>query len=896
MDTRHNVPRERKAGWPSIPPRLATTAAFFLVAAIQAALAGAGYLQATGAYSLSLVSPAAGFGVAVTIRYGHRMLPALALGMAVADVLHGNPLPVALWLSVAVVIGAGLGAELVWRFVPRMGRPEADARDLLAVLLLAGILATGATALLGAWGLHVIGGLPAGAIPATVGTWWLGDAVGVITVAPAVLAWLVPLRRREALARPGELAVLVILMVAVLTIAFGMRPPLPAALSDLHAEFLVLPFFVWGALRFGLVGAATTVLLMTAITTAASTLGNGPFGGGTIAEVYGLQFMLALGSGTVLLLGITTSHEGHLHRQAQSEAAFIRSIADNLPGAVYRRHLSADGELSYPYMAGRFAREFGLDDDSLQRPFQATAAAPRGLRHLYAQDFGFLHARLQRSAAELEPLEMELRYVRDDGGIRWVRSISRPRRTEHGGVIWDGILLDVTEEKEQRSRVEYLARHDPLTGLMNRTALRDQLDTALARARRHEHSVALCLLDLDRFKEINDSYGHAAGDALLQVVAERIRETVRLEDIKARLGGDEFMVAQSDVHDHGSVALACRRLAECLQQPFKHDEYILYPGVSIGVALFPADGASEDELFTAADQAMYRAKSGKSGPVFYSPDMGAEIKGRGELARDLAHAIQHRELTLHYQPQIFVPTGETCGVEALVRWQHPERGSISPGEFVPLAEERGLVSALDLLVLELALADAADWQSTPGFGFPVAINLSGVSLRDSEHRDRLAHAIRESSVPVNRLELELTETALVHATDERVADGLRALAALGVHFSADDFGTGYGSLTYLRSLPITRIKIDRSFVQGAPLHQNDAEIVRALLQLARNLGLHVIAEGVETQAELDKLSELGCLHVQGFHFARPMSRKALEEYVAARGVTFVDSLLDTYVV
>lgn len=858
-------------------------AGFLLVTAIQAGLCSLGYLLTTGAFGISPVWPAAGFGVAVAVVHGYRVLPALALGMTIADLAHGNPLPVALWLGLVVAAGAGVGAELVRRFVPRLGQAHADAADTIRFLLAAGVVATCVTALLGTWGLHAFGGLAAAEIAPTAWTWWLGDAVGVVTVAPFVLATLTPVRRREALARPGEMLGLVALTGAVVAASF--TPEARALAPHVHVEFAVLPFLVWGALRFGLIGAATACLVMTAIATGATAIGLGPYGDGTIAQLHGLQFVLAVATATMLLLGITTSHKAHLRRQAQHESDFIRAIAENLPGAVFRRRLSADGYVSYPYMAGRFAREFGLDAGATDYALagDADTTPPPGLRYIHGQDYQQLHQRLHRSAADLEPLEMELRFVRDDGEIRWARSISRPHRTAGGGVTWDGILLDVTAEKEQQAQAEYLARHDPLTGLLNRAGLHELIGPALSRARRQGHSVAVCLIDLDDFKEINDSRGHLAGDAVLRAVSERIRETMRLEDIKARLGGDEFIVIQTDVQDHGNAAHACRRLAERLHEPFELDGGPVRTGASMGVALFPDDVESEHALFVAADQAMYQAKRDDSGTVFYSAEMGTEVRARGELVHDLGSAIERRELEVYYQPQIHVPTGELSGVEALVRWRHPERGWISPGVFVPLAEERGLVGALDLLVLDQVLADVARWEQTHGFEFPVAVNLSGASLRDDAHRDRLARVIQDSGVPTARLELELTETTLVHAADQRVSDGLRALAALGVRFSADDFGTGYGSLTYLRALPITRIKIDRSFVQGAPSRTEDAEIVRALLQLAGNLGLQVIAEGVETRKELDTLNRLGCTYVQGFYFARPMPRDALVRFVHERG-------------
>lgn len=874
----NHKPSAVAAGEPPSGRRLGTLwFGWLAVMAIQTLLAALGLLAVGSDFIASPVWPAAGFAVAVTILYGYGVLPAVAAGSALASLaVDGTSLPLALWLGCAGAMGAGTGAYLVHRWVPRFGQPDADSGEVLRFQLATAVVGTAVAALLGATGITVGGDAPPALFGNTLLTWWLGDLTGVMTVAPFVLTWLQPHRRREALQRPRELLVFVAVTALVVATAFGLYAQLSVVASHIRPDFAVVPLLVWGALRFGLLGAATGGILVTAVATIATLGGAGPYAGGSLADMHALQFMVAVAMATALLLGITTTRKHYLHRQAADEAAFVRSIADNLPGAVFRRHMTPDGKVTYPYMAGQFAREFGLD-------WVGEAGEHDSAKEQSLELTGPELERLRRSAAEMEPFETELRFVHDDGSVGWARSMSRPH-CEAGGVTWDGILLDVTREKEQHTRVEYLAHHDPLTGLLNRAGLHDLLEPALSRARRQDQFVALWLLDLDGFKGINDRYGHSVGDDLLKVAADRIRETMRVEDIKARLGGDEFVVVQTDVRDAAGVDAVCQRLAARLREPVELDDLTLRMSASIGIALFPTDGTTSDGLFIAADHAMYEAKARDNTPVFYSAKMGSDARERSDLTQALAAAIAQRKITVQYQPQVDMPSGEIIGCEALARWWHPGRGWIAPDRFVPLAEEKGLISGLDGVVFEQVLADQAAWQSERGLDLPVAVNLSGASLRDASNRDRLVSSLRASGIAPSRLELEFTESTLVHASDERVGQALCSLAALGVRLSADDFGTGYGSLTYLRSLPITRIKIDRSFVEGAPVCSGDREIVRALLQLARNLGLQVVAEGVATASQEATLKELGCRYAQGYYFARPMSGNHLLAFIAQREV------------
>lgn len=412
------------------------------------------------------------------------------------------------------------------------------------------------------------------------------------------------------------------------------------------------------------------------------------------------------------------------------------------------------------------------------------------------------------------------------------------------------------------------ARHDALTGLLNRAALTSELEQAAAAAAAGGPGLAVVLLDLDRFKEVNDTLGHHVGDALLRAVARRLSGVVRADSLAARLGGDEFvlLLPGCTVHEAEQVA---RRALDAVRLPVHVDGLVLEVDGSFGVARWSTDGpSSAADLLRAADVAMYAAKADHAGVVVHAPAMTDRTVERLTLSGDLRRGIRDGELRVHYQPRVAVPDGRVRGVEALVRWAHPERGLLAPGAFVPVAEQTGLIRQLTDAVLEQALTDCRRWDEQ-GLGLDVAVNLSAPSLLDSSLPDRVAALLAVHRVPASRLELEVTESAAMRDPDRAVAV-LRRLRALGVRLSVDDYGTGHASLAYLTRLPVSALKIDRSFVQTMELDAGDRTIVRSTIDLAHSLGLRVVAEGVETREAWRQLVELGCDEAQGFWLGRPV--------------------------
>ena len=423
---------------------------------------------------------------------------------------------------------------------------------------------------------------------------------------------------------------------------------------------------------------------------------------------------------------------------------------------------------------------------------------------------------------------------------------------------------DITEQRRAQESISFHARHDPLTGLPNRLAMRDELKRHLVRNARGEELAVLCM-DLDRFKIVNDTFGHAVGDLLLTQVADRMRRCARGTDYVARMGGDEFAVFQCGTQQPVSATALAHRLINALNEPFDLDGQVAQIGASIGVALAPFDGDNPDALLKSADLALYRAKAAGRGTLrFFEPAMDAQAQKRRALEGDLRQALVHGQLHLAYQPQVDIKTLQVSGFEALLRWAHPTRGNIPPVEFIPLAEETGLIVPIGAWVLAQACRDAALWPEH----VRVAVNVSAVQFTRRALLTEVMTALSEAGLNAQRLEIEITESVLLQ--DQKQALGLLTeLRAQGVRVAMDDFGTGYSSLSYLRSFAFDRIKIDRSFVHDVDHNPEARAIVRAIAGLGANLAMAVTAEGVETLAQLEVMRVEGCSEVQGYLFSQP---------------------------
>ncbi|MDX3925661.1 MAG: EAL domain-containing protein [Shinella sp.] len=429
---------------------------------------------------------------------------------------------------------------------------------------------------------------------------------------------------------------------------------------------------------------------------------------------------------------------------------------------------------------------------------------------------------------------------------------------------WVGTYEDITERLRSEEQIAFMARHDGLTGLPNRSSFRDELEFQIGYAGRVGGKVAVIGIDLDKFKEINDTRGHAVGDEVLTTLARRMRECLEADENIARFGGDEF-AASKRFDDISELNDFVKRLERCLTEEIKVDGYEIKPGASLGISIYPIDGDNVEMLLNNADLAMYRAKESLTQSVcFYEVSMDEAARRRRLIANDLWMAAERNELHLHYQVQKSVNTGETIGYEVLLRWQHPERGQITPSEFIPIAEECGAILTIGEWVLREACREAASWNNE----YKIAVNLSPVQLANTDVANLVHRVLIETGLKPQRLELEITESTII-GDKERALKTLRQIKALGVTIAIDDFGTGYSSLETLRSFPFDKIKLDRSFMSEVESSQEAKAIIRAILALGHSLKVPILAEGVETQNQLEILFREGCDEAQGFFLGRP---------------------------
>ena len=489
------------------------------------------------------------------------------------------------------------------------------------------------------------------------------------------------------------------------------------------------------------------------------------------------------------------------------------------------------------------------------------------------------HKRIHDALVHKESVRSVLRNARKNGEVFWNDLRIDPVTNIDGEVThFVAVINDITEARYYERRLHHLAHHDPLTGLANRTLLQDQLKQAIDHALEYGVLGALAFLDLDNFKHINDNFGHEAGDVVLQEIASRLKANVREHDTVARVGGDEFVLVINDQPSTERVADLVERIRRSVRAPIDVAGREIVPGTSIGVSLFPLDGDSVDRVMRAADAAMYHAKAlGKNNAQFYTAELNQIVHQHLMLEANLSRAIRNDEMMLGYQPKVDLRTGKVVGAEALVRWRHPEQGMISPDEFIPVAEETGLIVPLGEWVIAEACGALKALRALGIDDFVISVNLSARQLRQRQFARHLAEVLKRHGVDPHMLELEVTESQLM----DRPAEAMEALAelkTLGVRLSIDDFGTGYSSLSRLQKFPVDFIKIDRSFLGGG-LHDGHAVITRAIIALGHNLKMKVIAEGVETFEQLAFLRAHHCDQMQGYYFSAALSQEKLQEMV-----------------
>ncbi|MDI1253058.1 EAL domain-containing protein [Thermomonas sp.] len=548
----------------------------------------------------------------------------------------------------------------------------------------------------------------------------------------------------------------------------------------------------------------------------------------------------------------------------------LRTIIETEPECV--KVIGQGGELLEMNAAGLAM----LEVDSIEQA--RGRSLPAFLLPEHREPFMELHQRVMNGESGM--LEFEI--VGRKGTRRWLETHAAPMRDADGKIVsLLGISRDITERKYSEKRIQYLANFDALTGLPNRNLLADHVQYAISMAKRSNGHLAVIFIDLDRFKEINDTLGHSVGDAFLIEVGARLKTVLRESDTVSRLGADEFILVLPDT-DAQAAAKIANELLEAIALPYQVEQYALIVTASIGIAIYPHDGESLESLLRSADTAMYRAKEdGRNGSRFFTAEMQADATRHMQLVNAMRRALQQDQFQLHYQPQFSLGNDQMIGVEALLRWEHPELGAISPMEFIPVSEDCGLILPIGEWVIRTAVHQLKQWLDR---GYPpmiMAVNLSAVQFRHSSLPDLVKSILAEASLPAELLELELTESVAMHDPKGAI-QVMNNLHERGIRMSIDDFGTGYSSLNYLKKFRVYKLKIDKSFIQDITTDSEDRAIVAAIISMSRSLGLKTIAEGVETVEQLEFLREQGCDEAQGYYFSKPLPVAKMDALLAAR--------------
>ena len=584
--------------------------------------------------------------------------------------------------------------------------------------------------------------------------------------------------------------------------------------------------------------------------------------------------------GVRVIMGVVqdVTEEHRAAEQLREQLLFIQRIASRIPGFIYEYRLHSDGATSVQYISDAVREFMGVE------PHEVTADHGVLMHRVLPEDLPQVQRSAIMSVRKLVPWQCEYRVRMADGSVRWHMTNAVPHREPDGSVVSHGFTMDITDRKRAEQEIERLAFYDALTGLPNRRLLLDRLQRSIAACQRSRNLGALLFIDLDNFKDLNDTLGHDMGDRLLSQVAARLVGSVREADTVARFGGDEFVVMLDtlapEMHNAASQAeTVAEKLLASLNQPFDLDGAQHYSTPSIGITLFGDERLTVDELLKRADLAMYQAKAaGRNTQRFFDPDMQAAVNARSNLEADLRQGLARGELLVHYQP-VVDHQATLLGAEALVRWRHPQRGMISPGEFIPLAEQTGLILPLGQYVLQTACEQLQRWSGQPETAhLSISVNVSARQFRQAGFVAEVLQTLRNHNAEPGKLKLELTESLLLGDIEDTIARMVQ-LKSEGVGFALDDFGTGYSSLSYLKRLPLDQIKIDQSFVRDVLTDPNDAAIVRTILALAKSLDLEVVAEGVETTGQLSFLRLHGCEGFQGYLFGRPGPAEDIDAFL-----------------
>ena len=832
------------------------------LAAIYVAAAKLGFSLAYVHPSATPVWPATGISIAALLLLGSRVWPGIYLGAFVANVWISGAVVPSLGIAIGNTLEAVVAAWLVNRFAGGSHAFE-RARDIFRFAGLAAGASTLISATIGPTSLCLAGLARWADFGSIWLTWWLGDASGALLVAPLLLVWF----QEPAEARRPRLDAVLLLAGVLLSGAFVYGGLGPAGTRDLPLGFLSLPFLVAIAFRFGVREAVTANALLATVAIWGTLRGTGPFHRSDPNQsLILMQSFTAVVTLTIAALAAVVAER----RRVTQALALLESAVDNsVEGVAILASGAIPSRPRITFTNEGFRKLTGLSsEEALGGTLDLLDVSPRDVM-----------AAARRAFAVGAGFEREMLATRRDGSQYTLEMEIMPAPGRGASQFWVAILRDVSERRLHVAALEHQALHDSLTGLPNRLLLDDRLEQSIRAAEREGGALAVLLIDLDRFKDVNDTYGHAAGDALLAQVGPRLRGVLRSVDTIARVGGDEFVVLLPAGGRAEDVGRSAEKILETLEAPFAVEGLAAEVSASIGIALYPEHGADGLHLLRAADAAMYMAKRSSKAYAVYSAGEDAFQKRRLVLLEELRRGIEAGELFLAYQPQVDMRTRQVSHVEVLVRWRHPERGLVLPDEFISGAERIGLSRRLTDWILESALGQARRWQ-LEGLTLPVSVNASTRILRDTGFASRVSALLETLDLAPELLTLEITESLMAEPLDALAT--LQELRTAGVRLSIDDFGVGALSLLTLKQLPVEEIKIDKTFVLGMASEKGDAAIVRSIIDLAHHLGCRVVAEGVESAEAWERLSELGCDLAQGDYVCPPLEADDLAAWFAER--------------
>ena len=811
-----------------------------------------------------IISPvwfAAGFALAGVLLHGYRVLPGIWLGGMGALLLHGlHPVGSAA-IAFGEMLEALIGALLISR-IAATHKLLVNTRNFLYLLLFGVLIAPLFSAAIGIGTLYLTQQLNGDQIAGSLATWWVGDATGVILIAPLILAWRTQ-PRCDLSARRGEIVALVLTTLLVCYLVFGNL--LPPRFYDYPISYLPLAVMAWTVLRFRH-RATTAILLLVAGSAFSGTyLGYGPFVQGNPTDTFVvLQLYVVSFSATALTVKAILSER----QQAMNRLALAARVITHSPDGI----IVTDPQGIILSANPAFFRNTGF---TRQETIGSSIRKLTSVHH--SADFFTSIWKQLRSTGHWEG---EIWNRNSNGEIlpQWL-NINAIREASGKVTHYLGLYSDISRQKQVQERIHRLAYYDALTGLPNRQLFTDRLNQALKYSGRHNSRLALFFLDLDRFKNINDTLGHSIGDTVLQMTAERLTKCVRQTDTLARLGGDEFTIIIQDVNEDFDAILVAEKVVNAFREPLLVEDHELYVTPSIGISLYPDDGSDSEELIKHADTAMYRAKElGGNGFQFFAADMSDPIRWNLTVENALRRAVEQGTIQVVYQPQFDLRSGNIIGLEALARWHYKGPEETPPEVFIKVAEDTGLIHRLGDQILETACRQTMRWIKEGITGLKVSINISPLQLKQGDFTERLRRIVENSGVAPHQIELEITEGSLME--NAGIMEGLlNLLSVQGFQIAIDDFGTGYSSLSYLKRLSIDRIKIDKSFIRETPHNHNDTAICRAIISMAHSLKLKVIAEGVETEEQMEFLRQERCDEVQGYIYSQAVGPKEVSEMI-----------------